>query len=111
MTTAGATPSVPPVIATLYVVATPIGNIGDLSPRALDVLKAAKRPLIILGKGAAYAQADDVIKNFVEKSGAATLPRPRPPTATSCAHASGSLASLRGPATRSSSASPIRLTR
>ena len=26
--------------------------------RALDVLKGAKRPLIILGKGAAYAQAD-----------------------------------------------------
>src|SRR3974390_3625127 len=38
--------------------------------RALDVLKDAKRPLIILGKGAAYAQADDAIKNFVEKSGA-----------------------------------------
>jgi oxalyl-CoA decarboxylase len=37
--------------------------------RALDVLKSAKRPLIILGKGAAYAQADDDIKNFVEKSG------------------------------------------
>src|SRR5437870_7493616 len=27
--------------------------------RALDVLKSAKRPLIILGKGAAYAQAED----------------------------------------------------
>ena len=27
--------------------------------RALDVLKSAKKPLIILGKGAAYAQADD----------------------------------------------------
>jgi oxalyl-CoA decarboxylase len=37
--------------------------------RALDVLKSAKRPLIILGKGAAYAQADDDIKTFVEKSG------------------------------------------
>jgi oxalyl-CoA decarboxylase len=42
--------------------------------RALDVLKSAKRPLIILGKGAAYAQADDAIKNFVEKSGAPFLP-------------------------------------
>ena len=30
--------------------------------RALDVLKSAKRPLIILGKGAAYAQADDAIR-------------------------------------------------
>jgi oxalyl-CoA decarboxylase len=42
--------------------------------RALDVLKSAKRPLIILGKGAAYAQADEAIKNFVEKSGAPFLP-------------------------------------
>jgi oxalyl-CoA decarboxylase len=42
--------------------------------RALDVLKSAKRPLIILGKGAAYAQADDTIKSFVEKSGAPFLP-------------------------------------
>jgi oxalyl-CoA decarboxylase len=42
--------------------------------RALDVLKSAKRPLIILGKGAAYAQADEAIKNFVEKSGVPFLP-------------------------------------
>ena len=42
--------------------------------RALDVLKGAKRPLIILGKGAAYAQADDEIRAFVEKSGIPFLP-------------------------------------
>jgi oxalyl-CoA decarboxylase len=42
--------------------------------RALDVLKSAKRPLIILGKGAAYAQADEAIRAFVEKSGAPFLP-------------------------------------
>src|ERR1700727_1463319 len=42
--------------------------------RALDVLKGAKRPLIILGKGAAYAQADDAIKALVEKSGIPFLP-------------------------------------
>ena len=42
--------------------------------RALDVLKSAKRPLIILGKGAAYAQADDAIRVFVEKSGIPFLP-------------------------------------
>ncbi len=42
--------------------------------RALDVLKGAKRPLIILGKGAAYAQADDQIRAFVEKSGIPFLP-------------------------------------
>jgi oxalyl-CoA decarboxylase len=42
--------------------------------RALDVLKSAKRPLIILGKGAAYAQADDKIRALVEKSGIPFLP-------------------------------------
>jgi oxalyl-CoA decarboxylase len=42
--------------------------------RALDVLKNAKRPLIILGKGAAYAQADDDIRALVEKSGVPFLP-------------------------------------
>src|SRR5213596_2965307 len=41
--------------------------------RALDVFKSAKRPLIILGKGAAYAQADDDIRAFVEKTGAPFL--------------------------------------
>jgi oxalyl-CoA decarboxylase len=42
--------------------------------RALDVLKSAKKPLIILGKGAAYAQADDLIRTFVERSGVPFLP-------------------------------------
>jgi oxalyl-CoA decarboxylase len=42
--------------------------------RALDVLKSAKRPLIILGKGAAYTQADDKIRALVEKSGIPFLP-------------------------------------
>jgi oxalyl-CoA decarboxylase len=42
--------------------------------RALDVLRSAKRPLIILGKGAAYARADDAIRAFVEKTGIPFLP-------------------------------------
>ncbi len=42
--------------------------------RALQVLRSAKRPLIILGKGAAYSQADDAIGAFVEKSGIPYLP-------------------------------------
>ncbi len=42
--------------------------------RALDVLKSAKRPLIILGKGAAYAQADAEIRALVEKSGIPYVP-------------------------------------
>jgi oxalyl-CoA decarboxylase len=46
----------------------------DAVDRALDVLKSAKRPLIILGKGAAYAQADDEIRALVETSGIPYLP-------------------------------------
>jgi len=42
--------------------------------RALDLLKNAKRPLIILGKGAAYAQADEEIRALIEKSGIPYLP-------------------------------------
>jgi len=37
--------------------------------RALDVLASAKRPLVILGKGAAYAQVDETIRQFIETSG------------------------------------------
>jgi oxalyl-CoA decarboxylase len=46
----------------------------DAVKRALDVLKSAKRPLIILGKGAAYAQADEELKTFIEKTGVPFLP-------------------------------------
>jgi oxalyl-CoA decarboxylase len=46
----------------------------ESTARALEVLKKAQRPLIILGKGAAYAQADDDIRALVEKSGMPYLP-------------------------------------
>jgi oxalyl-CoA decarboxylase len=46
----------------------------DSVQRALDLLKGAKRPLILLGKGAAYAQADADIRTLVEKSGIPYLP-------------------------------------
>ncbi len=46
----------------------------DAVKRALDLLKSAKKPLIILGKGAAYAQADAEIKALVEKTGIPYLP-------------------------------------
>jgi oxalyl-CoA decarboxylase len=46
----------------------------DSVKRALDLLKGAKRPLILLGKGAAYAQADAQIRAFVEKTGIPYLP-------------------------------------
>ena len=42
--------------------------------RALDLLKGAKKPLILLGKGAAYAQADADIRALVEKTGIPYLP-------------------------------------
>jgi oxalyl-CoA decarboxylase len=42
--------------------------------RALDLLKSANRPLIILGKGAAYAQADEEIRALVERSGIPYVP-------------------------------------
>ena len=46
----------------------------DAVKRALDLLTGAKRPLILLGKGAAYAQADADIRALVEKSGIPYLP-------------------------------------
>lgn len=46
----------------------------DSIKRALDLLKGAKRPLILLGKGAAYAQADADIRSFIERSGIPYLP-------------------------------------
>ncbi|MBX9641575.1 MAG: oxalyl-CoA decarboxylase [Mycobacteriaceae bacterium] len=46
----------------------------DAVDRALGLLAHARRPLIVLGKGAAYAQADNVIREFVESSGVPYLP-------------------------------------
>jgi oxalyl-CoA decarboxylase len=42
--------------------------------RAIDLLAGAQRPLIVLGKGAAYARADDAIRQFVESSGIPYIP-------------------------------------
>ncbi len=42
--------------------------------RALALLRGAKRPLILLGKGAAYARADADIRALVEKTGIPYLP-------------------------------------
>src|SRR5213594_4450290 len=47
---------------------------ADGVQRALGLLKSAKRPLIILGKGAAYAQADAEIRALVEKTGIPYVP-------------------------------------
>lgn len=64
--------------------------------RALELLKSAKRPLIILGKGAAYAQADDAIRTLLEKTEIPFLPMSMakgilPDTHPQCAGAARSL--------------------
>jgi len=46
----------------------------DSIQRALGLLKGARKPLILLGKGAAYAQADDDIRALVERTGIPYLP-------------------------------------
>lgn len=46
----------------------------DAVARALELLKSAKKPLILLGKGAAYARADAEIRALVEKTGIPYLP-------------------------------------
>src|SRR4030081_1475766 len=42
--------------------------------RAIELLAGAERPLVVLGKGAAYAQADDQIREFIESTGIPYLP-------------------------------------
>ena len=42
--------------------------------RAVDLLSTAQRRLIVLGKGAAYAQADQEIRQFIESTGIPCLP-------------------------------------
>ncbi|MFN0262909.1 oxalyl-CoA decarboxylase [Tepidamorphus sp. 3E244] len=64
--------------------------------RALDVLKSAKKPLMIIGKGAAYAQADDKVRELVETLGIPYLPMSMakgllPDTHPLCASAARSL--------------------
>ena len=68
----------------------------DAVQRALELLKGAKKPLIILGKGAAYSQADAEIRALVEKTGIPYLPMSMakgllPDTHPQCASAARSL--------------------
>jgi oxalyl-CoA decarboxylase len=42
--------------------------------RAIELLADAQRPLVVLGKGAAYAQADNEIQAFIEATGLPYLP-------------------------------------
>ena len=44
--------------------------------RALAALRSAKRPLVIVGKGAAYARAEDEVRAFLAATGLPFLPTP-----------------------------------
>ncbi|MEM6933210.1 MAG: oxalyl-CoA decarboxylase [Pseudomonadota bacterium] len=64
--------------------------------RAIDVMKGAERPLIVIGKGAAYDQSDTLIRQLVETSGYPFLPMSMakgilPDTHPQCAAAARSL--------------------
>ena len=45
----------------------PVAPNPEAVTRAVEMLTAAKRPAILLGKGAAYARVDDRIKTLIEK--------------------------------------------
>lgn len=64
--------------------------------RAVDVMKSTEKPLIIIGKGAAYAQCDDTVRELVETLGFPYLPMSMakgllPDTHPQCASAARSL--------------------
>ncbi|MEU1475156.1 oxalyl-CoA decarboxylase [Streptomyces sp. NPDC005760] len=42
--------------------------------RAIELLASAERPLVVLGKGAAYAQADAKVRQFIESTGIPYVP-------------------------------------
>jgi oxalyl-CoA decarboxylase len=46
----------------------------DAVDRALALLAEAERPLVVLGKGAAYAQADEEVRTFLESTSLPYLP-------------------------------------
>ncbi|WP_303026970.1 oxalyl-CoA decarboxylase [Duncaniella muris] len=52
----------------------PVAPNAESVDRAVQVLTSAKRPAILLGKGAAYAQVDDKIKTLIEKYNIPYLP-------------------------------------
>ncbi|WP_286078468.1 oxalyl-CoA decarboxylase [Duncaniella freteri] len=52
----------------------PVAPNQESVDRAVKLLASAKRPAILLGKGAAYAQIDDKIKTLIEKHNIPYLP-------------------------------------
>jgi oxalyl-CoA decarboxylase len=68
----------------------------DAVARAVDLIKGAEKPLILLGKGAAYAQCDGEIKALIEETGIPFTPMSMakglvPDTHPQCAAAARSL--------------------
>lgn len=53
----------------------PVDPVAEVAPnadsvkRAADLIAGARKPVFLLGKGAAYAQVDDKIKNLIESTG------------------------------------------
>ncbi|XP_068611683.1 2-hydroxyacyl-CoA lyase 1 [Brachionichthys hirsutus] len=52
-----------------------LANPGAVA-EAVSILKAAERPLVIIGKGAAYGRAETALRDFVQMSGLPFLPTP-----------------------------------
>ncbi len=52
----------------------PVAPNKEAVDRAVSLLASARRPAVLLGKGAAYAQVDDKIKTLIEKYGIPYLP-------------------------------------
>lgn len=46
-----------------------VASNADSVKRAADLIAGARKPVFLLGKGAAYAQVDDKIKNLIESTG------------------------------------------
>ena len=52
----------------------PVGQ--ESIAKALDALRSAKRPLVVVGKGAAYARAEDEVASFIDRTQLPFLPTP-----------------------------------
>ncbi|KAL9662541.1 hypothetical protein QQ045_027374 [Rhodiola kirilowii] len=51
-------------------------KLGEIVESAVSLLRHAERPLIVFGKGSAYARAEDELRKLVESTGIPFLPTP-----------------------------------